>query len=706
MAKTKKAPAPAAAKPRADMNGWVLCPGDGVLIISPGEEYHGLFAKVDTFPTTLELSSYVQIDGRPTTVGRVLIPNAQLRWSGPGLDQLDQLRPTRPGQRVRVVLDNESLATAEMKALDGQLGEVTALGPVSSNNVSMITVKFDDASLLPASVYNYDLLIVPTPVVQYVPEPEAVAPKGNTFDTLQAGLAAHKAGLHVVPLASIVVTTNTRKVFDETALAELAESVKAHGILQPIVLRPHTEAGQYELVAGGRRYRAAQLAGLAEVPATVRNLTDREFLEVQLLENLQRVDVRPADEATAFAKLLNNNFSAEEIGLKVGKPVKFVLQRAKLVTLIPFWLELLEADRLPLVAAHELARLPAHSQVVVKKWMESCRGYELKKNELLSASDIRHAINQEVLRKLDLVTFPKEDITLCPSAGACTTCPKNSANSRGLFDDLTESSRQAICLDASCFSQKKEAFIKRRIREVEQQLAGLPVLIADETQTRKQYSTAIYAYQFYSGKEGNPGVVQGLKLDGTEAGQLVWGVLSTSAQSQLGKDSEEKKVQDAARIRKERTRKTHRTMLAEALTADLPTAIEDESAAAHAALDYFILEELSGKASAKVDYLKSALGWEPTEAALKDDYNTHDALGFRPWKSWLVGKLDELDFTEKLRLFFILKVRHRMDHEYEDLQFNIAKLAGETYDHVAGEAEQAVEARYYTKKGKKQEATA
>jgi ParB/RepB/Spo0J family partition protein len=316
--------------------------------------------------------------------------------------------------------------------------------------------------------------------------------------------------MKLVPLADIVVTSNTRKVFDETALAELAESIKAQGVIAPITVRLHAgQPGTFELVAGERRYRASKLAEQVTIPAVIRTLTDREFLEVQLLENLQRVDVRPADEASAFSKLLGSNFSAEEIAQRVGKPVKFVLQRAKLVALIPFWMELLEADRLPLVAAHELARLPAHSQVVVKKWFESSHTWDLKQAKPLEASTIRHGINQEVMRQLSGAAFPKEDATLCPAAGPCTTCPKNSANSRGLFEEAGTDAQAGKCLDAVCFGQKKDAFLARRKKE----FAGTDVPLISTSYASPP--AGALGYKFYDrAKEGRRAGADGRRLGG------------------------------------------------------------------------------------------------------------------------------------------------------------------------------------------------
>src|SRR5258708_4555206 len=106
-----------------------------------------------------------------------------------------------------------------------------------------------------------------------------------------------------IPIARIRESkTNPRRFFDEAKLAELADNIRQHGVLQPILLRPlpEGEVGTYELVAGTRRYRASKLAKRESIPATLRELTDAQALELQVIENVQRVDVHPLDEAQGF----------------------------------------------------------------------------------------------------------------------------------------------------------------------------------------------------------------------------------------------------------------------------------------------------------------------------------------------------------------------------------------------------------------------
>ena len=124
-----------------------------------------------------------------------------------------------------------------------------------------------------------------------------------------------------------------RKLFDSEKIAELAESIKTHGIIQPLILRKYKE-DQYIIVAGERRWRAAKMAGLKEVPAVIMELTDRDILEVSLIENIQRQDLNPIEEAIAYRKLLNDfNITQEELSKRIGKSRVAIANTIRLINL-------------------------------------------------------------------------------------------------------------------------------------------------------------------------------------------------------------------------------------------------------------------------------------------------------------------------------------------------------------------------------------
>ena len=110
-----------------------------------------------------------------------------------------------------------------------------------------------------------------------------------------------------------------RKDFDEAALAELADSIRQHGVLQPLLVRPMPNGG-YQLVAGERRWRAARMAGLIEVPVVIRELTDSQTMELALIENLQREDLNPIEEALGYRSLMEDfQMTQERVAATVGK---------------------------------------------------------------------------------------------------------------------------------------------------------------------------------------------------------------------------------------------------------------------------------------------------------------------------------------------------------------------------------------------------
>jgi len=122
---------------------------------------------------------------------------------------------------------------------------------------------------------------------------------------------------------------NPRKNFNKDALDELKKSIKEHGILEPLVVRPHN--GSYQLVAGERRYRAAKELGLEKVPVVVQHLDDRSVKEIMLLENLQREDLSPLEEAEALQVLLQDGTTQEELGKKLGKSQAWIANRVRLL---------------------------------------------------------------------------------------------------------------------------------------------------------------------------------------------------------------------------------------------------------------------------------------------------------------------------------------------------------------------------------------
>lgn len=159
---------------------------------------------------------------------------------------------------------------------------------------------------------------------------------GRGLDSLFADNSVEEINPSVNKLRIMEIEPNhdqPRKDFDEKSLSELAESIEQHGVLQPLVVRPLAN-GSYQLVAGERRWRAARIAGLTEVPVVIKELTDEEVIEIAMIENLQREDLNPLEEALGYRYIMDElNITQEQAAEKVGKSRPAVANALRLLKL-------------------------------------------------------------------------------------------------------------------------------------------------------------------------------------------------------------------------------------------------------------------------------------------------------------------------------------------------------------------------------------
>ena len=173
-------------------------------------------------------------------------------------------------------------------------------------------------------------------------------------------LKTETTGSLSLPISQVeTCSSQPRKLFDEAALAELADSIREHGIIQPLTVRK-LSSGYYQIIAGERRWRAARLAGLQEVPAIVIEADDRKAAELAMIENLQREDLNPMEEAAGFQSLMENyHMTQEEAAQRVGKSRSAVANALRLLGLTPAVRRLVEDGQLS--AGHARALLPLSS---------------------------------------------------------------------------------------------------------------------------------------------------------------------------------------------------------------------------------------------------------------------------------------------------------------------------------------------------------
>lgn len=190
---------------------------------------------------------------------------------------------------------------------------------------------------------------------------ESIAPAegGTTISsTGQSGEPgkAPQSGLSSIPVARIEpLPGQPRKIFDDEALEELAQSIAQRGVIQPIIVRPLARKGRYQLVAGERRWRAAQRAKLHEIPAIIRDLDQREVMAIALIENIQREDLNPIEEARAYHHLAEEEqMSQAEIAALVDKSRSHVANLQRLLTLPEAVIQLVELGKLSMGHARAL----------------------------------------------------------------------------------------------------------------------------------------------------------------------------------------------------------------------------------------------------------------------------------------------------------------------------------------------------------------
>lgn len=212
-----------------------------------------------------------------------------------------------------------------------------------------------------------------------------VAAAASVMEKTPAGeRAASRVGLKTLPVGQMQPGKfQPRRVFQEEAIADLVESVREKGILQPILVRPLSENGPYEIIAGERRWRAAQRAQLHEVPVIIKEMTDREALEVALVENLQRQDLSPLEEADGYRRLMDEfSHTQEELAKALGKSRSHVANMVRLLALPEPVKEMVEGGQI--TAGHARALLTAADPVGLAKEVAS-RNLNVRQTEKLVA---------------------------------------------------------------------------------------------------------------------------------------------------------------------------------------------------------------------------------------------------------------------------------------------------------------------------------
>ncbi|WP_208279302.1 ParB/RepB/Spo0J family partition protein [Massilia oculi] len=264
---------------------------------------------------------------------------------------------------------------------------------------------------------------------------------------------------------------DNRKRFNEQALQELAASIKTMGVAQAILIRPVTPTAEspepFEIVAGERRFRASKIAGKATIPALCRQLSDLDAAKIRILENLQREDPHPMEEAEGYQLLmLQHGFTADQLVDEVKKSRSYIYGRLKLCALGLEVRELFLDNKLPASTALLIARIPtsALQAKAAKEVLNPQYG-----SEPMSYRQAATWVQQRYMLDLGTAIFSLTDAKLLAAAGACTKCPKRAGNQPEIFEGVSAD----VCTDPDCFAEKKAAHHNALITTANKR--GIPV---------------------------------------------------------------------------------------------------------------------------------------------------------------------------------------------------------------------------------------
>lgn len=299
-----------------------------------------------------------------------------------------------------------------------------------------------------------------------IPQPNRTTSPSDS----RSQMSTQQPDIRSIPLAALTFSktpaqAERRLHFSEEAMKELAESVEAEGIIQPIVVRPcpfrEVDEEKFEIVAGERRVRACELAGLDTIPSLVRDLNDHQVARIQLIENLQREEVHPLSEALGYEELVHkHSYSVEQIAGEVGKSTAYVYARLKLLALSTDARKAFYAGKLSASTALLVARITGEELQLRALKEITDGGYH--GDRVMTYREVQRYVHDTFMLKLSGAPFPRDDATLVPSAGACGPCPLRTGNQPELFDDVKSGD---VCTSPACFQAKKAAHIKRELEK-------------------------------------------------------------------------------------------------------------------------------------------------------------------------------------------------------------------------------------------------
>lgn len=320
---------------------------------------------------------------------------------------------------------------------------------------------------------------------------------------------------------------NKRRVFVIKSLRELGENIRSQGLLHPVVIRESPDRkGRYELVSGERRWRAYGVMEWGEIPAVIRDLDDKAAHDITASENLQREDLSPVEEAESIRVLLDDGRDAREIADRLGKPVSWVMRRARIADLSEKWIEAIanpshplskwSATHLELIARYDRAKQDElFGNKYGDKWNTG--------NALLTVKELEKSLDGELLA-LSAAPWKIDDETLLPAAGACTRCQKRTSCSPDLFEAIEEKTvRGDRCIDRECWGGKLVAYHEVNIGKAREKHGNLILIDKGGSALPGNHpweKTLAENYKYQGAKKSDRDAIPAYIVDGPGAGRV------------------------------------------------------------------------------------------------------------------------------------------------------------------------------------------
>jgi ParB family chromosome partitioning protein len=438
------------------------------------------------------------------------------------------------------------------------------------------------------------------------------------------------------------------KDFEDKEFAELKKSIGEKGVLVPILVRGKLKKGQkdpvgYEVIAGNRRFRAAKQLGIKEIPAKVVEMTDEEAREAQIIENLQRKDIHPLEEGSAYRAMVVKGESAKDIASKIGKSETYIRYRLHLTNLIPEAQKVFREGKISDSIAVLISDLVESGQKKVLK--------NLKWNDYTgNAKSVKDYIATEIYEPLKNQPWLKSPEAI-EAVGKCIECPPNR---QSLFGDF----KDGACVDIRCYNRKMKNYIEWKKKEWKEKGVDLIPIVKSWYSSRKD----VLDHNRYStvGKKcGHE--TKGIVVEGEDTGEILTicidqkcpehGKVHSSAIIKM--TPEEKAARKKAAEKEKEDKKKEDEKLLKSISRAVPLTEKSVGAFLEAAI-YVLRDD-------EVKNIAERHGWDPLIVKEKNYMDEKKPRMVKDWEKTVREKTKTMTIDEKMRIVFEILLERTWD---------------------------------------------